>query len=186
MTTAVTTVLFNKERLELVSDTRTLICILALIHFRRKTESADNIPYVKVTKESSANQTMGAARISWPPPPRPNGVIVSYTIRFQRVDLEHSKGQDLCITHRMYKQSGEQYVMKHLENGNYSFMVMATSLAGAGAFSAPQFILIDVSFRMVYVCQDVKNVKYFIFIIFRNQILAIGKFSLSHWEFCWR
>lgn len=101
---------------------------------------------------------MGQARIVWPPPPRPNGVIVSYTIRYQRVDLEHSKGQDICIPHRLYKQNGEQYLMKHLENGNYSFMVMATSLAGPGAFSAPQYIFIDVSIRVVHLCEDFKTI----------------------------
>lgn len=101
---------------------------------------------------------MGQARISWPAPARPNGLIVSYTIRYQRVDLEHAKGQDICISQLFYKQNGEQYLMKHLENGNYSFMVMATSLAGPGAFTAPQFIFIDVSFRMVSLSQGVINI----------------------------
>lgn len=111
-----------------------------------------------MTKVSTANQTMGVAKIQWQEPPRPNGLIVSYTIRYQRVDLEHAKGQDICITHRFYKQNNDQYLMKHLENGNYSFMVMATSLAGAGAFSAPKYLHIDVSFRKVYLCRDVETI----------------------------
>lgn len=128
---------------------------------------------------------MGQAQVTWPEPPKPNGLIVSYTIRYQRVDLEHSKYQDICISQRHYKQYNEQYTMK-LENGNYSFMVMATSLAGPGAFSAPQYISIDVSIRMFYLFVWCRLLIFDFHYLHRNQNSAIGKFSLSHWESCWR
>lgn len=88
-------------------------------------------------------------KISWPVPEKPNGIIVSYTIRYQRVDLEHSKGQDICITHRLYQNLSGEYHLKHLENGNYSFMVMATSLAGPGKWSPTVHYLVDVSFELI-------------------------------------
>lgn len=77
-------------------------------------------------------------------PEKPNGIIVSYTIRYQRVDLEHSKGQDICITYRMYQNMSGEYHLRHLENGNYSFIVMATSLAGPGKWSNHAYYFIDV------------------------------------------
>lgn len=100
---------------------------------------------------------MGQVQIVWPPPPRPNGLIVTYTIRYQRVDLENSKGMDICIPDIQYKEQNEQHVVKYLENGNYSFMVMATSLAGAGSFSEPKYVFIDVSIGLFGGVKRVRN-----------------------------
>lgn len=79
-------------------------------------------------------------------PRKSNGLIVSHTIRYQRVDLEYSKFQDICITQKQYKNLSGSYTLKHLENGNYSFSVMVTSLAGHGKWSKPTHFLIDEPF----------------------------------------
>lgn len=98
-----------------------------------------------VDKLLNSNNSLGSVKIGWDVPEKPNGIIVSYTIRYQRVDLEHSKGQDICITYRMFQNMSGEYHLRHLENGNYSFIVMATSLAGPGKWSAPEYFFIDVS-----------------------------------------
>lgn len=107
-------------------------------------ENADVVPYLKVEKLSSANNTAGSVRARWRAPVQQNGIIVSYTLRYQRVDLEHSKWNDICLTTRMLQNSSAEYKM-HLDNGNYSFAVMATSLAGQGPWTPLEYIFIDVS-----------------------------------------
>lgn len=100
---------------------------------------------LNVEKYISSNHTLGGVKLTWPTPKNPNGIIVSYTIRFQRVDIEHAKYQDICITYNHYKNMSGTYIMKFLPNGNYSFMVMAMSLAGPGAWSSPVYFVIDES-----------------------------------------
>lgn len=110
------------------------------------TDSADNVPYLNVEKYISSNpNTLGGVKLSWPTPKNPNGIIVSYTIRYQRIDIEHAKYQDICITDNRYRNMSGSHIINNLQNGNYSFLVMATSLAGPGAWSAPVFYYIDES-----------------------------------------
>lgn len=108
-------------------------------------DSADSVPYLNVEKYISSNDMLGGVKLSWPTPKNPNGIIVSYTIRYQRVDIEHAKYMDICITYNLYKEMSGSYIIKSLQNGNYSFMVMATSLAGPGAWSSPVYLFIDES-----------------------------------------
>lgn len=91
------------------------------------------------------NHTYGSVKLKWDSPARPNGLIVSYTIRYQRVNLEHSKGQFVCISHKMFQNLSGEYILKQLENGNYTFAVKAISLAGAGKWSPVAYALIDVN-----------------------------------------
>lgn len=71
-------------------------------------------------------------------------MIVTYTVRYQRQDLEHSTGTDLCITQSAFTNQTQEYIIKSLENGNYSFTVMATSFAGPGSWSPPTYALVNV------------------------------------------
>lgn len=116
-----------------------------LFFFLVYAENADDVKHVTVDKLPNTNNSLGSVKIAWTVPEKPNGIIVSYTIRYQRVDLEHSKGQDICITYRMYQNMSGEYHLRHLENGNYSFIVMATSLAGPGKWSHHAYYFIDVS-----------------------------------------
>lgn len=108
-------------------------------------EKNDNINDVEVERLSPSNSTNGQVRVKWSAPKRPNGRILSYTIRYQRVDVEHSKFQEVCISQMLYIQNGGEHILRQLDNGNYSFTVMAMSLAGAGAWSEAKWIFIDES-----------------------------------------
>lgn len=55
---------------------------------------------------------------------------MSYVIRYQRVDIEHAKYIDICIPHNLFRQHGNSHVITDLV-GNYSFTVVANSLAGS-------------------------------------------------------
>lgn len=101
--------------------------------------------YINVEKYTSSNYSLSGVKLSWPSPSNPNGIIVSYTIRYQRVDIEHAKFQDFCITHNHYRNMSNSYIIKNLENGNYTFIVMATSLAGGGAWSPAAYYFMNES-----------------------------------------
>lgn len=111
----------------------------------RITERADNINSITVDKENPANSSLGGVRVHWPIPTDPNAIILSYTLRYQRVDIEHSKPQEICLTHKYYKSLTNGYSIKHLVNGNYTFSVMATTMAGAGEWSPMGSIIVSES-----------------------------------------
>lgn len=172
------------------------LVIKPLIH-RKCVDNADTIPYVTAEKLSSVNHTLGTVRIKWAAPEKPNGLIVSYTIRYQRVDLEHSKGQDICITHRLYQNFSGEYLMKHLENGNYSFIVMATSLAGPGPWTAPAYENIHVwrltnLWYFLFLTQFPKNLQetrftnWHIFLIVCGSLALLLSFVGIGWFFMYR
>lgn len=74
-----------------------------------------------------------------------NRIIVSYVIRYQRVDIEHAKYVDICIPHNLFRQQGNSHIITDLV-GNYSFTVVANSLAGSNTrWSSPVYFEIDES-----------------------------------------
>lgn len=102
-----------------------------------KIESADDVTDVIV--EKLKNQTTGV-KLSWTSGDRPNGIIVSYYIRYQRVDIDFAKYQEICIPYNVYYTQGKQHTIVDLVNGNYSFTVMANSLAGPNTrWSSPVY-----------------------------------------------
>lgn len=133
-------------------------------------DGADIIQSLIVEKETANNSTLGAVRLRWSIPTNPNGIILSYTIRYQRVDIEHSKPQDYCITHKYYKGLSNVYSIKHLVNGNYTFAVMATTLAGSGEWSALASIIINES------TLTVRFIIGMIFLVLLIVVLAVAGF----------
>lgn len=110
-----------------------------------KIEENDDVREVNVEKLPASNHSTGV-RLVWQPPLQPNGIIVSYVIRYQRVDIEHAKYQDICIPHNLFRQQGNSHVITGLVNGNYSFTVVANSLAGSNTrWSSPVYYEIDES-----------------------------------------
>lgn len=70
---------------------------------------------------------------------------MSYVIRYQRVDIEHAKYVDICIPHNLFRQQGNAHIITDLV-GNYSFTVVANSLAGSNTrWSSPVYFEIDES-----------------------------------------
>lgn len=111
-----------------------------------KRVTADRVRNLRVLLLSGgANYTAGSVQLMWEPPLQVNGMVVSYTIRYRRVDAEIQRGQDLCLSHTLLRNYTGEYTLKGMENGNYSFSVMATSLAGAGVWSDPVYLYVDVS-----------------------------------------
>lgn len=108
-----------------------------------KIESADDVTDVKVDKLPASNHSTGV-RLSWEAPQNPNGMIVSYNIRYIRGDIDYAKSQEICIPHNLYRQQGKSHIITDLVNGNYSFTVVANSLAGPNKrWSSPVFFVID-------------------------------------------
>lgn len=117
-----------------ISNDELHICSLAgneMIAYQRtgKIEDADDVTELSIAKLPASNHSTGVI-LSWKTPENPNGLIVSYNIRYQRVDLEHAKFQDVCIPHDLYLTQGNSHKIVDLLTGNYSFTVMANSLAG--------------------------------------------------------
>lgn len=122
----------------------------------QKLKSADVALNLRASEmlSSAPNYTVGSVDLVWDPPALVNGIIVSYTIRYQRNDVEHSKGTELCLSHTLLNNYTTDYVLRGLENGNYSFWVMATSLAGPGQWSEPVSLYIDVSIALGFLNEN--------------------------------
>lgn len=96
-------------------------------------------------EQLGTNYTAGTVLLRWNVPTQSNGMIVTYTVRYKRMDVENSIGTDLCIVHTPFTNASREYIIKSLDNGNYSFKVMATSFAGAGPWSLPVNTIINVN-----------------------------------------
>lgn len=106
-------------------------------------DHADNITFVTFEKFKKSDDGQQMLYLNWPEPNDPNGLILSYTIVYKRVDLTNVRPVEQCITQENYR-SGEKPLIQ-MSNGNYSISVKATSLAGDGYLSVPTYVLIGVS-----------------------------------------
>lgn len=88
---------------------------------------------------------MSTVKLNWVEPKDPNGLILTYTIIYKRLDLDNVKPTEQCVTRHMHANLSGEIPLLQLSNGNYSVTVRATSLAGDGPLSKPLYILIDVS-----------------------------------------
>lgn len=106
-----------------------------------KVSNADDVKGVTVDLLSPSNHTTGVT-LSWIPPENPNGIIVSYIVRYQRVDVDHTQFHDSCIPHNAFRnQKNTHTITEHLSTGNFSFSVLANSLAGPNTnWSPPVYI----------------------------------------------
>lgn len=92
-----------------------------------KKDENDLIPFFDATNVPS-NETYGIIKVTWLAPPKPNGQILSYSIRFKKNDIEQSKWESVCITQKDYLNQ-TFYLLKPLSNGNYSVQIAATSVS---------------------------------------------------------
>lgn len=115
--------------------------------------SFDDIKEFKV--EQMANGSHANIRVTLKPPEDPNGLLLTFSIRYKRVDIENSGQTVRCYSYN--KSSAQSFVIPNLPPGNYSFDVMATSLAGNGNYTKPQYVLIKEN--------PTYNMWYFVFIL---------------------
>lgn len=109
----------------------------------QKKEENDAIPWFEVQRIPS-NNSLGSVKISWGPPPKPNGMVLTYTIRYKKNDVEHTKYEPtkICITQKRFINQS-YYILDKLTNGNYSIEIAATTLAGMGNYTVAKPIDIN-------------------------------------------
>lgn len=107
-----------------------------------KRDDADNISIYEMEIVAS-NSSLGTIKVTWQSPQKPNGIIVAYTIKYQRVDIEHAKYEYKCISHKIYQNSSDMHLLNNLPTGNYSIQIMATSIAGDGNYTPIKHIFIS-------------------------------------------
>lgn len=106
-----------------------------------KRDKNDLIPAFEATNFPS-NGSLGSIKVTWKAPENPNGLLLSYTIRYKKNDIEHTKWDLTCITHKLFLNQS-YYILRYLSNGNYSVQIAATSLAGMGNYTSPRFVIIN-------------------------------------------
>ncbi|XP_028649838.1 insulin receptor-related protein-like isoform X1 [Erpetoichthys calabaricus] len=111
-------------------------CSAAIFVFTRTMPElyADNIPG-KVTWEPVGKNVI---LLKWEEPPRPNGLILKYQIRYTKLkkDQDEEFEAEECVPRKMYEKF-KGYQIRRLQAGNYSAIVRATSLYGNGSWTEP-------------------------------------------------
>lgn len=104
-----------------------------------KKESNDLITEFNIFPIGSNGST--SIKVTWEAPKDPNGLILSYTIEYRKVD-EHSKSESKCVP-QQYFVNQSYYILTHLTSGNYSVRMAATSMAGKGNYTAAKYLNIE-------------------------------------------
>ncbi|XP_058466137.1 insulin-like receptor isoform X2 [Malaya genurostris] len=107
-----------------------------------KKEGADDIPIDSILVEEQSNHTQRVIKVQWREPTKPNGPIVSYSIKYQRMDVDSVQPSIQCVSHQEFSQSGFSFLSK-LAPGNYSIRIMATTIAGDGPYSSPRYVFLE-------------------------------------------
>jgi hypothetical protein len=114
--------------------------------------------------DSFPNGTSTDVKVTWTPPENPNGLLLSYEIRYKRVDIENDYYQPKCLSHSMLN-STKSHLIRGLPPGNYSIDMRATSLAGYGNYTKAKFVYIKES--------SSNSMWYLFFTLFAVLIIAI-------------
>ncbi|XP_040162955.1 insulin-like receptor isoform X2 [Anopheles arabiensis] len=115
----------------------------AMFIYRTPTKpEADDIPIDSIELDDQSNHTQRVIRVRWKGPSKPNGVLVSYSIKYHRTDLDSVQPTVRCVTVDVHTLLGYALLTK-LEAGNYSVRIMATTTAGNGPYSPPKFLYLE-------------------------------------------
>jgi len=84
-------------------------------------------------------------RITWVEPSSPNGVVMAYTIKVQRISASKDEPPYVaCITHKDFLHLGRNYTLPHsFHPGNHSVRIQVHSLARDSEFSAIQYFFVE-------------------------------------------
>lgn len=116
------------------------VCSNEVIHNYRTPllPGADNIPLDSLVVDAPNTNGSRVVRVQWTEPKKPNGPILSYTIEYQRKDVELKAAQK-CISYIEHNRSGVAFLYG-LEPGNYSVRVMVTTIAGNGPYTPVRYV----------------------------------------------
>lgn len=103
-----------------------------------ESDTADIIQDLDVSVLPS-NTSENHVLISWIPPKNPNGKILSYEVKMKKQDDDKSTDELICIS-LLNRENACSQVIDKIKPGNYSFQIMALTLAGAGNYSTLRFI----------------------------------------------
>jgi insulin receptor len=123
-----------------------------------------------------SNNSLGSIKIRWSPPPRPNGMILSYTIQYKKNDIDHTKYEPVCVTQKRYANQS-YYILNKLTNGNYSISVAALSMAGMGNYTIAKNVVISLN--------ETSNMWYIVLgltAVFSLLILAVAVFFKRYYS----
>lgn len=110
-----------------------------------KLEDADNIRTedVFIVTEKTNNTNANVVRVAWKNPPNPNGFIASVTVYYKRIDEKFHVEKAICVSQRIsHQNSTNQVLIDNLETGNYSYRLLARSIAGSGKYTEPKYHMI--------------------------------------------
>lgn len=106
-----------------------------------KNETADFVENFSVDVLPS-NRSEHQVRVSWIPPKNPNGKVLHYVVKVQRIDKPEPE-ELICIS--LFNRSNVcSQTIDKITPGNYSFQIMASTMAGDfGNFSAKKFVVLQ-------------------------------------------
>lgn len=100
--------------------------------------SKDNIQNFIVEKNSN-NSSSVDIKVTWTPPENPNGLLLSYQIRYRKVDSD-TLFSPICVP-----GDKNSYTIAKVAPGNYSIEMRATTLAQDGNYTKAYYIYIEES-----------------------------------------
>jgi hypothetical protein len=114
---------------------------------RVQTEAAPEADYLDMSKiKIYRNETDGnRLRMAWAEPRFPNGVVMAYTIRVQRVgSTKEEPPQFACVTHKEFVKKGRNFTFPQtFHPGNYSVKIQVHSLARDSEFTVDQYFFVE-------------------------------------------
>ncbi|CAB3378566.1 Hypothetical predicted protein [Cloeon dipterum] len=134
------------------NETRAHHCSLASVEFARTSpqENADNLDSNRIFIEINNTTVEPLVRVRWDEPVDPNGLVVTYTLEYRRVDVDPpGKSFQECISRQEFRQAGGSYVIgeapRNLQPGNYSLRISASTMVGQGEYSSFKYFVIEKS-----------------------------------------
>lgn len=125
------------RKLEVGESNSTELCSFETNEYSQtfKEPSKDNIPEWNAKKVF--NGTSYGIHVTWTPPAHPNGLLLSYQIRYKRV--EDTSLSQICVSGNLKEHTIPK---ETIHPGNYSIEIQAKSLAGVGEFT--KIIYVDI------------------------------------------
>lgn len=106
-----------------------------------KNDTADIIQDFEVFVVPS-NTSENHVKIAWVPPKNPNGKVLNYEVKLERVYDPKATPEIICIS-LLNRENACSQIVDKIKPGNYSIQILAVTLAGTGNFSDSKYLLIE-------------------------------------------